>query len=94
MTYIGVKELRQNLNKYAHRVRKGEGFIVMKHNKPLFQIAPVKVDKWGDEGEWETFIDFTKIRKGGVPAELVLEAFQKLREEESKKKKKKSKRRG
>lgn len=78
MTYIGVKELRQNLNKYAQRVRKGEGFIVMKHNKPLFQITPVKADKWGEEG-WESVVDFTEIDPQGVPFDDVLRALKKLK---------------
>lgn len=38
----------------------------------------MKKDKWGDEGEWETVIDFTKIRKGGVPADEVLAALRKM----------------
>jgi len=32
----------------------------MKRSEPIFKISPV------DEGQWETVIDFTKIRKGGI----------------------------
>jgi len=94
MTYIGVKELRQNLDKYAKRVRKGESFLVMKHNQPLFEINPPKVDKWGDEGEWETVVDFTEISPNGVPIEDVLAAFDKIAQEDKTKKRKTRKKRG
>ncbi len=44
---IGIKELRQNIDKYTTRVKKGEALIVMRRSKPLFKITSV------DEGEWE-----------------------------------------
>ena len=62
---VGLKELRQNIEKYAARVQKGESLIIMRRSKPLFRITPV-------EDEWETVVDFTKIRKGGVPLEELL----------------------
>lgn len=36
------------------------------------------VDEWGDEGEWETVVDFRDVNLGGVPAEEVLKALNKL----------------
>jgi len=36
------------------------------------------VDEWGDEGEWETVIDFRGINPNGVPASEVLSALEKL----------------
>ena len=36
------------------------------------------VDEWGDEGEWETVVDFSKISPGGVLAKDVLTALDKL----------------
>ncbi len=57
---VGLKELRENINKYAARVKSGESLIVMRRSDPLFKISPV------DEGEWEEVIDFTEIYKGGV----------------------------
>ncbi len=62
---VGLKELRQNLNKYAFHIQKGESFIVIKRSKPLFKISPV-------EEEWEEIVDFTKIKKGGVRIEEIL----------------------
>jgi antitoxin (DNA-binding transcriptional repressor) of toxin-antitoxin stability system len=82
--YIGVKELRLNMGKYASHVKRGDDFIVMKHNRPMFKLSRV-TDPWGDEGEWETVVDLTKIRKGGVPAEDVLSALKSLEEEDRKK---------
>jgi hypothetical protein len=38
----------------------------MRKNKPLFRLSPI------DDSEWETVIDFTKIKKGGVKIEDLL----------------------
>jgi antitoxin (DNA-binding transcriptional repressor) of toxin-antitoxin stability system len=57
---IGLKELREDINKYVARIKNGESLIVMRRSDPLFKITPV------DEGEWEEVVDFTKIYKGGV----------------------------
>ncbi len=65
---VGLKELRENMQTYAARVKKGESFTVVKKSKPLFKISSLDED-----GElWETIIDFTKIRKGGIPAKELL----------------------
>lgn len=63
---VGLKELRQNIDKYATQVTKGKSFVVLRRSKPLFKITPV------EDEEWETIIDFTKIRKGGIPAKELL----------------------
>lgn len=64
---IGLKDLRENVDSYISQVKRGKSFIVVRRSKPVFKIAPP------DEEElWETVIDFTKIRKGGVPAKEVL----------------------
>lgn len=36
------------------------------------------VDEWGDEGNWETVVDFRKVNPKGVPAEDVLATLRKL----------------
>ncbi|PJA47786.1 hypothetical protein CO172_00125 [Candidatus Uhrbacteria bacterium CG_4_9_14_3_um_filter_36_7] len=66
---VNLKELRENVTKYANRVAKGDSFIVMKRSKPLFKISPI------DEDGWETIIDFTKFRKGGMPVDEVIKAL-------------------
>jgi len=67
-TIVGLKELRENMEKYASLVKKGKSFIVVKRSKPLFKISSIDED----DGLWETVIDFTKLRKGGIPAEELL----------------------
>jgi antitoxin (DNA-binding transcriptional repressor) of toxin-antitoxin stability system len=64
---VGLKELRQNMSKYANKVSKGETFIVFKQAKPLFRICPLE-----KEEKWELVTDFTKIKKGGVDIDEVL----------------------
>ena len=44
-TFVGVKEFRKNMAKYAVKARKAKGrFVVMNRNKPLFEIAPFPED--------------------------------------------------
>ena len=64
---VGLKELRQNMTKYADKVSRGSSFIVLKKSKPLFKISPVDTDE-----KWEVVSDFTKIKKGGVDIDEVL----------------------
>lgn len=56
---VGLRELRQNVEKYAREVVMGHSFIIVRRSKPLFRVGPL-------EEEWEEVVDFTKIRKGGV----------------------------
>ena len=58
---VGVKELRQNLQKYINRVSSGESFTVVKRSRPVFKMTPTE-----EESAWEPVIDFTKIKKGGI----------------------------
>lgn len=69
---IGLKELRENLGNYERLVKTGRSFIVMKRSKPIFTIGPVDTD------EWETVIDFTKFRKGGIPASELIKMLEHL----------------
>jgi len=64
---IGLKELRQNIAKYARKVQAGESFTVFKHSKPLFKITPVE-----DDQRWEEAVDFTKLHPGGVDIDDIL----------------------
>jgi len=73
---IGLKDLRLNTNSYINAVSKGRSFIVVRRSRPVFKVVPV--DEWGDEGVWETVVDFTKIKKGGVPAKEVLKALRSM----------------
>lgn len=62
---IGLKELREHMDRYVRAVEEGKDFIVVRRSKPLFRITPL-------EDEWEEVIDFTKMRKGGVDIQEVL----------------------
>lgn len=62
---VGLKELRQNFDKYATVVKKGKTLIVIKRSRPVFRLVPL-------EEEWEEAVDFTKIRKGGVPVKELI----------------------
>ncbi len=66
---IGVKELRENLPAFVREVRRGRSFLVVKRSKPVFQITPVEDSR---QQEWENVVDFTKIKKGGVPIDEAL----------------------
>ena len=72
--YVGLKELRENMETYIKRVNKGESFTVFRRSTPLFRLAPIYTEEEG----WETVIDFTKINKHGVPIEDVLAAIKKI----------------
>lgn len=65
---IGLKELRENTENYVSQVKKGKSFIVIRRSEPVFKISPL------EEAEelWETVIDFTKIKKGGVALQQLL----------------------
>ena len=78
---VGLKELRENTEKYIKATQKGKSFTVLRRSRPIFKIVPV--DEWGDEGEWDTVVDFTAINPRGVPADDVICALEKLVEEDT-----------
>lgn len=65
---IGLKELRENVDAYVSQIEKGKSFTVVRRSRPLFRIVPP------EEGQelWETVVDFTKIKKGGIPIKELL----------------------
>ena len=65
---VGVKELRENLETYIREVKKGKSFIIARRSKPLFKLSPLDQD----DGAWERVIDFTKVKRGGVPIADIL----------------------
>lgn len=64
---IGLKELRTNVDSFITQVRKGKSFIVVRRARPVFKISPPE-----DTDAWETIVDFTEIKKGGIPLRDVL----------------------
>jgi len=73
---IGLKDLRENTEQYISSVKKGKSFVVVRRSKPIFRVSPV--DEWGDEGVWETVVDFTKVSKKGVPIDNVIASLKRL----------------
>ena len=63
---IGLKELRNNTDKYVKEINKGNSFIVMRKSRPLFKIS------FPERDVWETVIDFTKTSKKSIPARNLL----------------------
>lgn len=59
---VGLKELRNNIEVYIQKIRKGESFTIVRRSQPVFRVSPPEED----ENLWETVVDFTKIKKGGV----------------------------
>ena len=67
-TIVGLKEVRENINRFVKGVEKGRSFLVVRKAKPLFRLTPLEKQ---DE-EWEEVIDFTKIKKGGIRIKEIL----------------------
>ena len=63
---IGLKEVRENVDRFVAGVRRGDTYIVVRRSTPLFRLSPI------DNEEWETVIDFTRIKRGGVPIADIL----------------------
>ena len=78
-TIIGLKDLRENTENYINKIKKGRSFVVVRRSKPIFKITPI--DEWGDEGIWETVVDFTEIDPRGVPVTKVRSALAEIKKE-------------
>lgn len=70
---VSLKEFRTHVDHCAQRIQQGESLIIMRRSKPLFRIVPV------EEDEWETVMDFTTIRKQGIPARELLARLRSLK---------------
>ena len=77
---LGLKEFRNKTEKYINRVNKGESFTVVRRSSPVFKISPIEED----ETLWEPVLDFTKIKKGGVSANTILQILRRLNEQDRK----------
>jgi len=64
---IGLKSLRDKMSHYAKKVKMGQSFIIVKRSKPLFKIIPIAEDE-----QWQSVVDFTTIKKGGVNIDDIL----------------------
>jgi len=73
---IGLKELRENMSTYIKHAEQGKSFTIVRRSRPIFRLIPV--DVWGDEGTWETVVDFRKINPRGVPIDDVISSLERL----------------
>ena len=73
---IGFKDLRLNADKYINAIARGKSFTVVRRSKPIFNITPI--DEWGDEGKWETIVDFRDKNGRGIKAEELLKILRKF----------------
>ena len=74
---IGLRAFREDTDKYIKAIQKGKSFTVMRKSDPVFKIVPV--DMWGDEGVWETVVDFRELNNGkGIEAKDLLRRLRKL----------------
>ncbi|KKW21750.1 MAG: hypothetical protein UY71_C0001G0052 [Parcubacteria group bacterium GW2011_GWB1_52_7] len=71
---IGLRQLRENVEKYVSMVNKGKSFTVMKKSKPVFRIVPPDED----DSMWETVVDFTEFYKKGIPARELLKRLRSI----------------
>ena len=67
---ITIRELREDMPTIINRIRRGGEFLVLKKSKPVFRLSAPDNDD-----DWETVIDFTKIKKGGIKINELLKAL-------------------
>jgi Arc/MetJ-type ribon-helix-helix transcriptional regulator len=72
--------LPKELVKRADKVAKHE----YRSRSELIKEALRRYIKEEDEGKWKTVVDFTKVRKGGVPIDEVISSLKKLNESDRK----------
>ncbi len=65
---VALNDLRLKMNYYAEQVKDGNSFVIVKRSNPLFKIVPIE-----SEDKWEEVIDFTKINKGGINIDDILQ---------------------
>jgi Arc/MetJ-type ribon-helix-helix transcriptional regulator len=70
------KELLKQVDALAKRDYTSRSDII--RQALLAKIRKTSVDEWGDEGHWETVVDFREINPDGVPADEVIAALKNL----------------
>ena len=66
-TFVGIKEFRQNISGYVKRARGANvRFVVVNHNKPLFEVTPFAEDETLDSLFADILVAEEDIVKGKV----------------------------
>ena len=48
--FIGIKDFRQNISRYAKQAKRGKTRVVItKHDDPIFELKPVAEEEYSDE---------------------------------------------
>ena len=89
-TIIGLKELRENTERYISAIHKGRSFTVVRRSRPIFKVMPV--DEWGDEGQWESVLNLTKGKYKKMTAGELLQRFREIDARQARKIPKKARR--
>ncbi len=63
---IALKDFRERLPVYEKHIKAGKSFTIVKRSRPIFTVGPI-------DDTWETVIDFTKFKKGGIDIDDLLE---------------------
>jgi antitoxin (DNA-binding transcriptional repressor) of toxin-antitoxin stability system len=71
---VGLKELRENMEKYITAVSGGATLTVFRRSTPLFTISPLRPDSV--EPGWETIADFKREFGEGVPLDELLTSLE------------------
>ena len=72
---IGLRDLRENTDKYIKAVDRGQSFTIVRRSRPVFKMVPV--DQYGDEGVWKSLVNFRDKKGRGFPAEKLLALLEK-----------------
>ena len=78
---IGLKDLRDNVDKYIVAIHQGKRFTVFKHSKPVFAIVPPEEMEYDlqelDGPGWKTLVRFPN--KKGVTVDDFMKALERRR---------------
>jgi prevent-host-death family protein len=90
MEHIGIREMRQNLSRYARRARQGESFLITDRGQEVAQLTPAPghasaidrlVAKRGARRAQGKLLDVLEQLPAPIPGPPTSEALDELREE-------------
>jgi prevent-host-death family protein len=90
MERIGIREMRQNLSRYAQRTRQGESFLITDHGREVAQLTPAPsrasaidrlvAERGARRGQGNLLDVLQELRKP-IPGPPASEVLDELREE-------------
>ncbi|MBI5470216.1 type II toxin-antitoxin system prevent-host-death family antitoxin [Candidatus Kaiserbacteria bacterium] len=74
---IGLREFRENTEKYIAQLKKGKKFTILRHSKPVFAVVPASEVEYDldelDGPGWKTLIRFPN--KEGITIDDIMKAL-------------------